>query len=168
MRSKKFGVLEEAAAHVGVTPDVGEATTHSTAQMLQVVMGRIGQHGGVQVSPERFDRIEFGSIRREPLDPQPPTVLLQSALSEAAAVGWEAIPEEENSTSPMTSEGGEEAHEVGTADASRLERQEPPETPCGGGGKHESDARKALPIEGLAQAGRPTLGSPSGANRRPL
>ncbi len=168
MGSKKFGVLEETSAHVGVALDLGETTAHATAQELQVLVGRIGQHGAVQVSPERFDGIEFGGIRREPLDPQPPTVLPQGALGDAAPVGREAIPEEEDSTSPMTSEGGEEAHEVGTADASWMKGQEPAQTPGGGGGEHEADSREALPIERLAQARRPTLGGPSGANRRSL
>jgi hypothetical protein len=38
-------------------------------------------------------------------------VLLQSVLREAAAVGREAIPKEDDSTPPMTSERGEETHE---------------------------------------------------------
>lgn len=168
MGSKKFGELEETSTHLGVALHVAETAAHSTAQKREVVVGRIGQHGAVQVSPERFDRIEFWRIRGEPFNTQPPTVLLQSALGEAAAVGREPIPEEEDSTSPMTSEGGEEAHEVGAADASRVKSQEPAETPCGGGGEHEPDARKALPIERLAQAGGLTLGGPSGANRRSL
>lgn len=168
MGSKKFGVLEEAAAHAGVALDMGETDTDPTAQKVQVVVGRIGQHGAVQVGPERFDRIQIGGIGREPLDPQPSAVPFQSALSEAAAVGGKAIPEEENSASPMTSEGGEEAHEVGTADASRVKGQEPAQTPGSGCGEHEADAGQALPVERLAQAGRLTLGGPSGANRRSL
>jgi len=77
MRSKKFGVFEEASAHQGVSSDVGETGPHPSAQKLQVVVGRIGQHGAVQVGPEGFDGIKFGGIGREPFDPQPPTVLLQ-------------------------------------------------------------------------------------------
>jgi len=168
MRSKKVGVFEKASPQVGVALDVGETGTHPTAQKAQVVMGRVGQHGVVQISPEGFDRIQFGGVRRQPLDPQPTTVLLQSVLREAAAVGRKAIPEEENSASPMTPESMQETHEMGAADASRVKGQEPPETPCGGSAEHESDARQALPVERLAQAGRPTPGSPSGANRRPL
>lgn len=168
MGSKKFGVLEEATAHRIVALDVGEADAHPAAQDLQVVVGRVGQGGRVQVSPERFDRVEFGGIRREPLDAQPPTVLLQSALGEAAAVGREAVPKEKDSTSPMTPEGSEEADELGAADTAWVKGQEPAQTLGGGCGQHEADAREALPIERLAQAGCLTLGSPGGANRRPL
>jgi len=168
MGSKKFGVLEEATAHLGVVPHASETAAHTAAQKLQVVVGRIGQYGVVQVSPERFDRIELGRIGGEPLDAQPPTVALQRVLSETATVGGEAIPEQENSPSPVTAEGSEEAHEVGTADASRMKGQEPTQTLRRGCGEHEADARQALPVERLAQAGCPTLGGPSGANRRSL
>jgi len=168
MGSKKFGVLEEAAAHRSLALDVGETDAYPAAQDPQVVVGRIGQCGAIEVSPEWFDQIEFGRIRREPLESQPPTVLLQSALGEAAAVGREAIPEEKDTTSSMTPEGSEEAHEVGVTDAAWVKGQEPAQTPGGWRGEHEADAREALPIERLAQAGRLTLGSPGGANRRPL
>jgi hypothetical protein len=168
MGSKKFGVIEEASAQVGVALDVGEAAAHSAAQRLESVVGRVGQHRGIQIRPERFDGIEFGGIGGEPLDTQPATVLLQGVLGETAAVGREAIPEEDDSPPPMTPERVEETDEVGTADASRMKGQEPAEAPGGGRGEHEADSGQALPIEGLAQAGRPPLGGPSGSNRRPL
>lgn len=168
MGSKKFGVFEEATAYLGVTLHMGEADAHAAAQTSQVVVGRVGQDGAVQVSPERFDGIEFGGVGGEPLDTQPPIVLLQSVLREAAAVGREAIPKEDDSTSPMPSERGEETHEVGTADASRVEGQEPAQSPGGRRGEHEADRRQALPIERLAQARGLPLGRPSGAHRRSL
>jgi len=83
-------------------------------------------------------------------------------------VGGEAIPEEEDSPPPMTPQGGEEAHQVGTADASGMKGQEPAETSAGGCGEHEADSREALPVERLAQTGRPTFGGPSGAHGRSL
>ena len=168
MGSKEFCVFEKASPHIGVTLDVGKTAAHAAAQVLEVVLGRVGQHRGVEVGPEGFDGIEFGGIGREPLNPQPATVLVQGVLREAAAVGREAIPQQQDSTSPMAAEGFEEIHEVGTADASRLKGQEPAETPCVGRAEHEADARQSVPIEGFAQAGRATSGGPGGAHRRAL
>lgn len=115
-----------------------------------------------------FDGIEFRRISREPFDTQPPPVLLQGALRETAAVSREAIPKEDDSTPPVTPKGGEEAHEVGATDASGVEGQKPAQTPGAGGGQDEADLRQVLPVEGLVQAGRLTLGGPSGANWRSL
>lgn len=168
MGSKKFRVPEKPSSHIGVAPDVGQAVANLAAHSLKVFLRRIGQHRLVQVGPEQFDGIQFGSIGREPLHTQPATVLFQPTLREAAAVGGEAIPEQEDSAPAMMPKRLQEAHDVGTADASRMKGQEPAETPGGGCGEHQADPREALPIERLAQAGRLTLGSPSGSNGRSL
>ena len=168
MGSKKSRILEKPSPYWGVVLDVSEPVADAAAQATEMVRGRVGERRGVQVGPERFDGIELGGIGGEPFDIQPATVPLECRAGEAAAVGGEAIPEEENRTPAMTPQGVEKAHQVGTVDTAAVEGQEPSETLGARGGEHGADSREALPIEGLAQAGGLSFGGPSRPNRRAL
>lgn len=166
--SKKARVLKEPSPHLGVALHVAESDAHTAAQVRETFRGRISERRGVEVRPERFDGIKLGGIGREPFHAQPATVLGERRAGEAAAVGGEAIPDEENPTPPMTPERVQEAHDVGTLDASATEGQEPSQALTRGRGKHRANPREPLPVERFAQAGRLAFGGPGGPDRGPL
>lgn len=67
--------------------DVADGLDNGIVKLLDVVGDEVGQGGVLGVTPERFDRVQIGSVGREPLDVEPSCPsLAQSANGRAMDV----------------------------------------------------------------------------------
>lgn len=168
MESKKARIAEQAASHPGTAPESGDSAAHLSSQPIQILRGRIGQNGCVQVGPELFDRIQLRGVGGQRLDGEPVAVAGQGVASACAAVGRQPIPEQDHRAPTMAAERVEEAHDLGTADVSAMQAQQPARTPTVSPHPHRADPRQPFPVERLDQPRRLPTRRPSGPDRRTL
>ena len=116
---------EEGATERGSAIDATHASANATGQWIEVLGGRVGQGGGVEVRPELFDRIQLGGIGGKPLHPEPSLVAFEGLLDVAAAMGGQAVPQQDDRASPMPSQGLEKTRHLGAAHAASMQGQQP-------------------------------------------
>lgn len=161
-------MAEEGSTQAGVAMDAVYPASHPGAQSVEIVGGRVGQGGGVQMGPELFDRIQFRGISRQGFQMQPAAMACQGLSGEPTAMSWQPIPEQDHRAAAMTLEAVQEADDVPTADAAAMQRQQPARAPTVGTGQQGSDPGHALPVEGFNQARRLPARRPGGADRGTL
>ena len=142
---EQAGVSEEAPADFGMALHPANRLGKGLTQPAEILDGRIGQGGLIEMSPQCFDRIERADIGRRPLHLGPPPVLAQGLAGRAASVRREAIPQEEDRAPPVMLQGLEEAHNLGAGHRSPMEGQRSPQALDFGIGQHRPDPRQALP-----------------------
>ena len=113
----------------------------------------ISHDAAIEVTPNVFHRVEFGSIRRQPLQLKP---ALGSDLADiikgvAAFVGGESVPEEGDRPRKLAAQGLEKIHQVRTLDRTFLEAQAQADRAAAGSADQDSDRGKTLPIEVMNQ-----------------
>lgn len=156
-------MTEEGSTQAWVAMDAPQPASHAGAQAVEIVCGRVGQGGGVQMGPELLDRIQFRGVGREWLQAQPVTMVPEGLHGEPAAMSRQPIPQQDHRAAAMTLEAVQEAHDVPTADATALQRQQPARAPTVGTGQQGSDPGHPLPVEGFNQARRLPARCPGGA-----
>jgi len=143
MGLKKTCVPEEGSTQVWVVMDSVEAASDPGAQAVQIVGGRVGQGGGVQMGPELFDRIQFRGIGGQRFQMQPSPMACQGLSGNPAAMSGQPIPQQDHRATAMTPEALQEADDVRTADAAAMQRQQPARAPCLEEGRRDA-ARPAI------------------------
>lgn len=161
-------MAEEGSTQVRVSTDAAQTASHAARQALQILRGRVGQGGGVQMSPELFDGIQFGGISGERLQAQPVAMVAEGLTGEPAAMSRQPIPEQDHRATAVTLQMVQEAYDVPAANPSTMQRQQPARVPTVGAGQHGSDPRHAFPVEGLNQARRLAARCPGGSDRGTL
>ncbi len=161
-------MLEKPSSHVRSAAHATESVADLPAQELQIVGWRVGQGCSVQVSPEQLQRIQFGSVGRQPLDLQPGPMALQRVGGQSAPVGRQAIPQEDHPSCDMLVPRVEKPYNMPAADSAGVEREEPTRVPTGGRRQHRADAREMRPVEGFPHEGRAPFGGPGRPNGRAL
>jgi len=161
-------MAEEGSTQVRVSTDAAQAASHAPRQALQILRGRVGQGGGVQMSPELFDGIQFGGISGEWLQAQPVAMVAEGLTGEPAAMSRQPIPEQDHRATSVTLKVVQEAHDVPAANPSLMQRQQPARAPAVGAGQHRPDPRHALPVKRLDQARRLPARCPGGPDGRTL
>jgi len=157
-------MAEEGSTQAWVAVDTVKPVSHSGAQSVEIVGGRVGQGGGVQVGPELFDRIQFRGIGGQRFPMQPAPMACQGLSGNPAAMSWQPVPQQDHWAAAMTLEAVQEADDVPTADAAPMQRQQPARTPAVGTGQQGSDPGQALPVKGFNQARRLPARCPGGAD----
>jgi hypothetical protein len=164
MGLKKTCVPEEGSTEAWVAVDAPQAAPHAGAQAGEIVGGRVGQGGGVQMGPELFDRIQFRDIGGQGFPLQPAAMAGQGLRGEPTAMRGQPIPEQDHGAAAMALEAIQEADDVPAADAAAMQCQQPARAPTVGAGQQGSDAGHALPVEGFHQARRLPARRPGGAD----
>ena len=168
MRSEQACMFEESPAGAGLALKPAHSSSRTAAQAAEVVHGGIGQSGVVDIVPKGLDRIEFGGVGRQPFQNQPCPVVFEGSLDNAAAVGWEAIPQKQHLFSSVSAQGLEKSHDMSRADAAPVEGPKPTQAAGRRSGQHQADSRERLPVEGFYQDRGLPPGCPGGAHRGPL
>lgn len=159
---------EKPSPHLRPTSDPLEAVAQLAAQQTEIVGRGVRQGGGVQVGPERLQRIQFRSIRGQPLHGQPVPMTLQRVGHTPTAMRGQPIPQEDHPTPDMPAQGGQEARDVWPANRAAVQREQPTRLAPGGRRQHRADGRQMLPVERLPHQGRAPFGGPGCPNGRPL
>ena len=152
----------------GVPPDALDSRVDALAESWQLFHRGVGQRGGVQMIPERLDRIQFWRVGGQPFDAQPFPVPGQRLRHQPTAVGGQAIPEQNHWAAAVASQRVQEAHHLGAPDTPAMQRQQPAAAVAAGLGEHRSDAGQRLPVEGFHQPWSLPAGRPGGPDRGPL
>ena len=132
MKSKKTGVTKEAATHCRAAVEAMQSEAQPASQAAEVFHRGVGEGGVVQVVPKGLDRIQLRGIRGEPLNLQPSAILLHHFGHASAAVGGEAIPQQNHRTATMAPQGFEKTNELPAADAATMQSQQPAQARAGG------------------------------------
>lgn len=138
--------------------------SHSGAQSVEIVGGRVGQGGGVQMGPELLDRIQFRGIGGQRFQMQPSPMACQGLSGNPAAMSGQPIPQQDHRAAAMAPEAVQEAPNVPTADAAAMPCQPPACTPAVGTGPQGSDPGQALPVKGFHPARRLPARCPGGSD----
>ncbi len=121
---------------------VGSATC-SMGQSVKIKGGIVGQGIGLEVSPEVFDRVEFGSVRRQVLEMR--RAGQDALVEELALVGLEAVPDEHDGGAQLPLQMLEEVHGARGIDVGiRMQPKVQRESVAGGCDAQRSDSRHLL------------------------
>lgn len=93
---KKARMAEEGSTQVWVPVDAAQPASHALGQAIQILHGRVGQGGGVQMGPELFDGIQFRGIGGEWLQAQPVAMVAEGLTGEPAAMSCQPIPQQDH------------------------------------------------------------------------
>lgn len=168
MGSKKASVFEEAASEGGTVTDAVDGGMDTTTKAREVIDGRVGQGGVIQMIPQGFHGIEFGGVGGQPYGGKPGAVLLQSLLDTSAPVSREPVPHQDHALAAMTPERMEEAHKVRAFDPAGMYGQHPSESIGIRCGQDQADAGESLPVERFVDDRSLPPRSPCGADRGSL
>lgn len=141
---------------------------NATAQTNKVVCGCVSQDGVVKVVPERFHRIEFGGVSRQPFNMQPRTIFQDELLDDSAPMSWKPVPQEDYLLVAMAEQRLKETGHLRRTDSTGMYSQKPTDSDSVGRGEHCSDSGKSFPVKGLANDGGLSTGSPCGTDGRAL
>lgn len=167
-RSVKSRISEKAAGKVGTIFKSANCLAHTGRDLGDPIHRSVSQSCVIQPIPERFHRIKFMSVRRQPLDMEPGAVSFDCILGLSAAMSLQVIPDQDDLLSPMMMQSIQEAHHLGRTNTARMEREKPPELFWTGSDQQQANDREGLPVEGLFQDGGLPLWSPGGSHWRPL
>jgi hypothetical protein len=99
----------------------------------------------LQVAPEVFNRIEFGSVSRQTLNPEPAPALTQEFLDRCGAMNSCAVPDDQQLAGQMPQPVAKKSCDLETANGPVVELEvETPES-------QTADERALVPIKGLLQ-----------------
>ena len=142
--SKQFSLAEEGCDELGPprpTPDSFEGLAREVTEFPNVSGAEVGKFVLLPIAPQILDRIEFGSVGRQPLDVQPRGVLLKEVLDKPAAMHRRAIPDQQDPAGQLAMQLAEETDDLGALDGTGMQLEI--EVAQGQPG----DGRETLPIE---------------------
>src|SRR5512146_426899 len=127
-----------------------------------VVDAEVRQLMVLPVRPQVLDRVQFRSVGRKELQPQPPALLPYEVPDHSAAVTAQAIPDDQQLASQMAQQVAEELDHLRAANRAGIEAKI--EIPPG----HASHGRQRLPVKVILQPRRLSAWCPGPAAVRPL
>src|SRR5579863_9267720 len=142
---------------MGLAPHPTESTAGNSAQLAQVFRAQVGNRMMLEIAPEVLDRIEFGSVCREPFDFEPVAMLLDELGNLPAPVHGQAVPDHQQGSRQLAQETAEKVDQLWSADRSWVQAEV--EVPPG----YPRDRRERLPVEVELEDGRMAAGSPGPA-----
>lgn len=161
-------IAEEAARDSRMATNMTQPLMHTLAQAAEIIGRGIGQDGVVQMIPERLNGIEFGRIGWEPFGVEPGAAGLDGLLHQAATMGGQTIPQQDDGFTPMAGQRPKKLYQMGRSDAAGMYGQQPAQAAAVGAGKHCGDPGQPLPIEGLTDHWCTAPWRPRGPNGRAL
>ena len=118
-------------------------TACAMSEVVKIDSGIVGQRVGLEVSPEVFDRVEFGSVRRQVLEMR--RAGQDALVEELALVGLEAVPDEHDGGAQLPLQMLEEVHAARGIDVGiRMQPKVQREPVAGGCDAQRSDSRHLL------------------------
>lgn len=137
----------------------------TAAQADEIVHRRVRQYGVIKMIPERFHRIEFRGVWRQPFDTQPGAVFAKQFSNHPAPMRRKAIPDENDLLAAMTAQRPEKPRHMPRTDSAVMYGQKPANTSGIGSGEDRGNAGEAFPVERLANDRSLTTWRPCGADR---
>ena len=104
---RQFGVVVEALEAVWIALRAGYVAAKDGVELEDVVGREVGELAVLQVIPQVFDGVEFGSIRRESFQPQP-GIVMQHLPNRVALVHGTAVPDHGHRAAQMAEKIAEE------------------------------------------------------------
>lgn len=83
-------------------------------QIVNVLGNDVGQRAPFRLIPNILYRIEVGRVRRKPFDPEPSVAILKESSSRGA-MGWQAVPHQNDGTPQMPVNVADKSNEVRAA-----------------------------------------------------
>jgi len=132
--------------------------------------GIIGHDAAIEVAPNVFHRVEFGSIGRQPFQLQPSLGgdLADIIKGVSALVGGETVPEEGDRPRKLAAQGLEKVYQVWTLDRAFLEAQAETDRAAAGSADQDANGGKSFPVEVVNQLRGMAARRPGAANGRLL
>ena len=146
-------MFQEAFHKLWVAADSPRASAHRDLQCPHVVGGEISQFVGVEIAPAVLQRVEFGGVGRQVLDPQPVALGAQPSLGLSANVGRQVVPEQKHSPAHVTAQRAHESHHAQAVNAARLDREKKAQTVACGRKRQRPGDRQTFPIEAVFEDG---------------
>src|SRR6476660_9713871 len=91
----QFRLLPECADQLGSALHGFQTTTSEVADFSKMRRTQVGDLMLLQIRPDRLDRIELGSVRRQEGDGDAPVLFIEPLPERAALVGTDAIPHDQ-------------------------------------------------------------------------
>lgn len=158
---EKAAVFQEGFTEIVASSDLGGGPSDAAANGVEVLADELGHVGPCEMTPEVFDRIQFGSVRRQVLDRQPRDLSGEMTLHVAASVSREAIPQQYDlAIADMPLQSPQVRDDLRLLDRSAVQAKAQADAACRRGRDQAGDCRGALPVEWSDQDRRATAGRP--------
>ena len=165
---KEVARFQEAPQEVFALVDFSRALPKSRSDFVKSGRRVVRHQAAIEVPPEIFHRIQFRSIRREPFQFKPITHygVTNIVHGEAAFVGGQTIPEQDDRFRDLAAESFEEVHNIRTLDRSFFKAQSHLDRTTAGCAHQRADGGESLPVEVVNQFRSATAWRPGAAHRR--
>src|SRR6478672_3099770 len=151
----QFRLLPECADQLGSSLHGFQTTTSEVADFSKMRRTQVGDLMLLQIRPDRLDRIELGSVRRQEGDGDAPVLFIEPLPERAALVGTDAIPHDQQWLANVPEQCGQKLNDLrGTDRAVEEAKIEAPPAQA-------RDCRHLLPGEALLDDRRLSSQSPS-------
>jgi len=104
--------VDEPPEPTGMAAEAAAAETQRTANGGKTVGTEVGGYA-LEPRPEAFDRVEFGGVGREAMHREPRVLSLDMLPGHHAAVGVQAVPEQDDGSADVTSQVLQEVDDLG-------------------------------------------------------
>lgn len=108
--------MEEGPDQPRAHPDSHHRKPQFALEIREAEGCEVGEFHPLEVTPEPFVRVEFGSVRREVFHPEAVSVLLEELANRDGPMGVEVIPDENYGAVDVSQEVAQENEHLGGSD----------------------------------------------------
>ncbi len=160
MEQFQFGLFPEGTDESGPALGLAERPSGLCCQVRPVGRAEIGQRVALEMPPDVLCGVQLRHVSRQPRERQAAPRAGHEVGHQAAAVGGEAVPDDEKPSPDLAQEVAEKADDLRGANAAAVESEiEPPPG-------HARDDGKLAPVEVERQLGRFADGCPGPGHGR--
>jgi hypothetical protein len=116
--------VEESTKEIGMAAEASTTEAQLVTDGSETVGAEVGSRGALEPRPQAFDWVQLGGIGWKAMHREPGALGLEVGTGLEAAVRVQAVPEQDDGSSDVTTQMPEEAHDLGGADRLRMGHQE--------------------------------------------